>query len=112
MTLRDNYITRAFLGRLRLWQVFWPLALFQVLVLDPLYGEAALKALTTPSDLLLWGLLALLLVPQTFVFVSIWNCAFKVNWAGWGWLARIGVLYFAWRLIASFTLMETLSLTG
>ena len=110
MTLKDNYFTRAFTGKQKLWTVFWPLAIFQGLVLDPLYGEAALSAMTSTGDLLQWGLLLLLLIPQAFIFISVWTCAFNTAWAGWGWLARFGVIYFAYRLFRAFTLIDTVSL--
>lgn len=110
MTWKDNYFSRALLGKQKLWTVFWPFAAFQGLALDPLYGEAALAAMTHSADPTQWIFLAVLLIPQTYIFVSIWTCAMNSDWKGWGWLARFGVLYFTYRLFRAFTMIDTLSL--
>lgn len=78
----DDFITRAWTGRERLWKVYW------------IYGAlAGVGLLLVLRMLLAVGMPQLLMFAivapyQVWLVVSTWRCAFNAGWRGWGYIAR------------------------
>jgi len=78
----DDFVTRAWTGRERLWKVYW------------IYGAlAGVGLLLVLRMLLAVGMPQLLMFAivapyQVWLVVSTWRCAFNAGWRGWGYIAR------------------------
>lgn len=87
MEERMEWMKRALRGEEMLWKVFWIYGIVFGLVL------AGLRfAVISFSPMASMPLLGVQLVYLVWISISIWRCAFNVDWHGWGYIARILVV--------------------
>jgi hypothetical protein len=78
----DDFVTRAWAGRERLWKVYWVYGVLASVGL--LLVLRMLLAVGMPQVLMF----AIVAPYQVWLVVSTWRCAFNADWRGWGYIAR------------------------
>jgi hypothetical protein len=90
----------AWIGRQKLWKVFWlygvSLGAAIALILSQIQSSSAITFLPVYVFAVCWWF---------WVSVSLWNCAFNVEWRGWGYAARVLVAFPIVGVIISFGLV-------
>jgi hypothetical protein len=90
----SEFVGRFWRGEERLWKAFW---LFDVIgAMAVAFAVTLVKGVVLDSlmwigvGVIFWGLAVIAaLAYQTWVYVSVWRCAFNVGWKGWGYICRL-----------------------
>lgn len=92
----QEYISRCWNGKEKLWRVFWYwFVAFPVVMGFAIYIVIEAFYLTRFIEEWLHYILIALFVYGPWVLVSMWRCAFNVEWKPLGYLTRIWVLVFS-----------------
>jgi len=96
--LKENFISRSWLGTEKLWKVFWLYNVLTGLVVDFIFNKLLLG-----NNNQLTALFVALLAPYfIWVFVALWRCAFNSRWPALGYVVRALIVL---ALLASCILM-------
>jgi len=91
-----GWIKRAWRGEEKLWVVFWIYG--TLLEIPVVFIEASAEAPAKPWEFI--GLSSFLLIAGIWWVVSLWRCAFNLEWPQfWGYIARVVVIFKSLALI-------------
>ena len=86
-----NWVKKAWRGEEKLWKVFWIydiLGGFLLVVINKILGKILGASLILGiSDFVIW------IVFCIWITVSLWRCAFNLDWKFWGYIARIWAVF-------------------